>query len=193
MDFELVARRRRMVRSYLDRPVAEDAISRIVAAALAAPSAGHSQGVHLAVITAADKRREVALAAGEPEWVAKGYRPWLSVAPVHLVLGVRQADYFDRYGAADKRSSVAATQWKVPYWWFDAGAAFEAVLLTTVNEDLAAGFQGAHNIPGLAAMVGWSDIEAAGVITLGHELPGPRVGSAITQERRSDRVRWIRE
>lgn len=193
MDFGIVVKRRRMVRSFLDKPVAEDAIGRVVAAALAAPSAGHSQGVRLVVVTAAQRRRQIALAAGEPEWVAKGYRPWLSVAPVHLVLGVRPDDYRDRYDATDKAGSRQASEWEVPYWWFDAGAAFEAVLLAAVNEDLAAGFQGAHNVPGLAAIVGWSDVDAAGVITLGHELAGPSVGSGVARERRSDRIQWIRQ
>lgn len=193
MDFEIVVKRRRMVRSFLDTPVPDAVIERILSAAISAPTAGNAQGVHFVVVTDKAKRAEIADAADEASWVAKGYRPWLSVAPVHIVMGVRLSDYHNRYDAADKAASVPPPEWAVPFWWFDAGAAFEAVLLAAANEGLAAGFQGAQNVSGLAEIVGWTAIEPAGVITIGHEHHAAPTGSAVTVAKREDRVVWIRE
>ncbi len=193
MEFEDVIRQRRMVRSYTADPVSGDALKRIVSAGLAAPSAGNAQGVRLAVVTAKGLRREVAAAAGEPEWIAKGHRPWLGAAPAIIGLGVRIDDYRERYEAPDKAGSTPAREWPVPYWWFDAGAACEAILLAAVNEGLAAGFLGAHNIRDLSTVLRWEDVEPVGVVTVGHAAASRPVGSAVSQPRRPGRVSWHRE
>ena len=193
MQFENVIRRRKMVRAYTSDPVLQGAVERIVAAGLAAPSAGNAQGTRLAVVTSDSLRRRIADAAGEPDWIAKGYRPWLGTAPVLIGLGVRIGDYGDRYDSRDKAASTPVRAWDVPYWWFDAGAACEAMLLATVNEGLAAGFLGSHNIPGLALLLEWSDVDPAGVITIGHAADSPPVGSAISEPARQGRVSWHRE
>ncbi|HLH46415.1 MAG TPA: nitroreductase family protein, partial [Acidimicrobiales bacterium] len=58
MEFSEVVRRRRMVRSYADRPLPADAVERILANALRAPSAGFSQGwAFLALTDAQDRAR----------------------------------------------------------------------------------------------------------------------------------------
>lgn len=193
MEFQAVVGARRMVRSYLHRPVDPSSIERIVNAGLMAPSAGNAQGVRLAVVLAQEMRRRLAGAAGEAAWVAKGHPPWLGSAPVHLALGVRVDDYVERYDADDKRTAAPVEAWSVPYWWFDAGAALEAMLLAAVDEGLAAGFLGAHSIPGLAGLLGWSDVQPAGIVTIGHDAGAAPVGSAVTRPRRGGRVEWYRE
>ena len=186
-------RRRRMVRNYSTEPVDNAAIQRIVQAGLAAPTAGHSQGTRLAVITDPAVRQRLAAAAGEAEWTARGYLPWLGSAPVHIVLGVREDDYRDRYAEQDKARAANVDDWTVPYWWFDAGAALEAMLLATVAEGLGAGFLGEHAIDDLATIVGWTDVSPAGLVTIGYPAVDAPIGSAVTRDRRGDRVTWIRE
>jgi len=160
-------RRRRMVRDYAAAPVEAVKLERILQAALKGPSAGNSQGVSLVVLESAAQRERMAHLAGEPEWVARGYPPWLSSAPVHVILCAEPAVYRQRYAEADK--SAAEKNWPVPYWYVDAGCAFMLLLLAAVEEGLAAGFQGVHNLPGLSHSLGIPDeVEAVGLITLGY-------------------------
>lgn len=55
MEFKDVVITRRSIRQYLDRPVAEDHIQAIIAAAMMAPSAGNQRPWHFMVIADRDK------------------------------------------------------------------------------------------------------------------------------------------
>src|SRR2546430_1574901 len=60
MDFTEILRHRRMVRSYTSEPVDREAVERIVAAGLKAPSGGFSQGARFLVVTDAGTRAKIA-------------------------------------------------------------------------------------------------------------------------------------
>ena len=151
MEFAEVVRKRKMIRNYLATPVDPDALERILDAAVRAPSAGHSQGQYLVVVTDADTRKAIAELGNEAHYVASGMPPWMSTAPVHLVICVREDDYHDRYREPDKlRDDGTEIDWPVPYWWVDAGAMLMLVLLATVNEGLSAGLFGSHRLEGCA-------------------------------------------
>lgn len=189
MEFREVLDRRRMVRNYADRPVHPRALDRILDAGTRAPSAGHTQGVTLVVVTDPARRSTIAELAGEAGFVARGFDPWLSRAPVHVVLCTSERAYRERY-AEDDKPSGDVDGWEVPYWWVDAGAAFQNLLLATVDEGLAAGFLGAHAIPGLADAIGAPDgVTPLGVVTIGHPAPDRRSGS-LARGRRDDAIRW---
>ena len=83
MDFLEVVRRRRMVRRFTDEPVPWETVERIVQVAQHAPSAGFSQGVSYVAIDDVDTRRQVAAIVGEEGYVAAGFGPFVSDAPVH--------------------------------------------------------------------------------------------------------------
>jgi nitroreductase len=184
MDLHELLRRRRMVRSYRDRPVSREALDRVVQAALRAPSAGWSQGQSLVVVTDAAARAEIARLAGEEDYVRRGFEPWLSPAPVHLVVCVSEEAYRRRYAEPDKSDSVPVSEWPVPYWWVDGGATLMLVLLAAVEEGLAAGFLGAHALPGLSELLGLPpEVAPLGLVTLGHPAPDRRSGS-LTRGRR---------
>src|SRR5688572_313745 len=102
MTFRELLARRRMVRNYTAQPVDEAVVDRIVEAARRAPSAGFSQGQRFIVVTDPGVRRAIAEAADEPEYVANGFDPWISSAPVHVVVCVREDDYHERYREPDK-------------------------------------------------------------------------------------------
>lgn len=158
-----------MVRSYTAEPVDHDAVDRIVDAAVRAPSAGFSQGQRFVIVTDAATRRAVADAAGESGYLEKGFDPWISIAPVHIVICVDKQAYLDRYAEPDK---AGIEDWTVPYWWVDAGASLMAVLYAAVDEGLAAGFLGGHAFEDLHGVLGIpEDILIAGVVTIGHPAP----------------------
>ena len=193
MEFADVVRRRRMVRRYRPDPVAPDALERVTAAAVAAPSAGWSQGVRLVVVTQAGPRRELADLCGEAEHVARGFSPWLSVAPVHIILCVRPDDYRERYAEPDKQRSRSPDQWRVPYWWVDAGAALEALLLAAVDEGLGAGFLDVADPDAVSTLLGIpADVKIVGLVTVGHAQGGDRRSSSLRRGRRPDVVRHER-
>ena len=186
MEHREVVRRRRMVRRYRTDPVDPDALERIVEAAHRGPSAGNAQGVSLVVATEAPVRLAIAALAGESQWLERGYGPWLSAAPVHLVLCAEPEIYRARYAEPGKDSAAL----DIPWWWVDAGAALLLILQAAVNEGLAAGFLGAHAVPGLHNLLGIpADVEVVGVVTVGHPIPdrrsssldrGPRPAAEVT-------------
>lgn len=179
MDFNDVLARRQMVRNYKDETIDESTLHRIASAALRAPSAGNSQAVGVVVVTDAEKRLAIARLADEPEYVRSGFEPWISRAPAHLIISVSEKTYRDRYSEPDKLAADGSQiEWPVPYWWIDAGAALMAVLLQTVNENLAAGFLGVHSVPNLASLLNIpADHSPIGVTTIGHPASDRRSGS----------------
>jgi nitroreductase len=195
MDFAQVVARRRMVRRYLDRPVDPAAVERIATTALRGPSAGFSQGVRLVVATDSQRRAAIAEVCGEAEHVARGRDPWLSVAPVHVVLCVRPDDYRERYAEADKAASVRPDDWDVPLWWVDAGAALMLLLLAAVDEGLGAGVLQVADPAGLRTLLDIpGDVEPVALVTIGHPADDPGPPGSATRGRRpaSESLRYER-
>jgi nitroreductase len=190
VEFRDVLSRRRMVRHYVDEPVPEDVLERILASVRRAPSAGFSQGQRLVVVTDPDRRRAMAQLLEEDARVAEGYEPWLASAPVHIVVCTREDDYHERYRREDKLVGGREIQWPVPYWFVDAGAAMMALLMAAIDEGLASGFLGVPaerqaefrrllEIP--------DDVAVVGIATLGRRAADPRWSAATsraTQRRR---------
>jgi nitroreductase len=158
-----------MVRRYRSAPIDPAVVDRILDSARRAPSAGFSQGVELVVVTSEPGRRRLATDANESDYLARGFDPWLSVAPVHIVIACRPDAYRARYGQADKTGSTSPDDWPAPYWWVDAGAVLMLLLLAAEDEGLAAGFLGSHAFEDVAAAVGLPDgYETIGLVTMGH-------------------------
>lgn len=185
-----------MVRNYTDEPIEQTAINRIAAAALRGPSAGNSQAIGVVVITDDAIRASVAELADEPSYTSKGFDPWISKAPVHIVISVSEKVYRDRYSEPDKLGpNSEIMQWPVPYWWVDAGAALMAVLLAVIDEGLGAGFLGVHSIPALSELLDLpADYRPIGVVTVGHPAPDRRSSSLDRPRKTPDEVihrdRW---
>jgi nitroreductase len=182
-----------MVRNYTGEPVDRAILERVASAALRAPSAGNSQGIAVVVVTDSAKRASIARLAGEESYVARGFDPWISRAPSHLVIAVSEKIYRDRYSEPDKLGPDGKPiEWPVPYWWVDAGAAMMAVLLAAVDQGLAAGFLGVHSTPDLARLVGLPDhFSPIGVVTVGHPAPDRRSSSLDRPKRgRNEVIHW---
>ncbi len=185
MEFSEILSKRRMVRNYTDQPVDRAAIERIVEAGRRAPSAGFTQGQSFVVVTDDDIRTQIATLADEPSYVAAGFDPWISKAPVHVIVCVSEQDYHRRYREPDKAPDGSMV-WPVPFWWVDAGASMMLILLAAVDEGLAAGFLGVHSVPDLKRLLEIPDeVEPIGVITIGHPAPDRKSGS-LRRGRRPD-------
>jgi nitroreductase len=159
-----------MARSYSGEPVPREAVERIVGVVLRAPSAGFSQGHRLVVVTEPATRLEIAQLSGEDEYAALGHARWMSSAPVHVVIGVREESYHERYRAADKLRDGDEIEWPVPYWYVDAGSLFLLVQLAALDEGLATGIFGApaERVTKLRALVGLpEDVHFVCVLTIG--------------------------
>ena len=166
-----------MVRAYTGEPVDPAALRRILHRARRAPSAGYSQGQRFAVVTDPELRGRLADAAGEPGYVARGFDPWLSRAPVHIVLCASAEAYRQRYAEPDKATSTPPDDWDVPFWWVDAGAALMLLLLAAVDERLAAGFTSIRAGSARAILDLPDEWLPVGLVTLGHPARDRRSGS----------------
>ena len=179
MEFRELLRRRRMVRSYSDEPVPRETVERIVGTVRRAPSAGFSQGHRLYVVTAPGTRQALGRLAGEDP-----AEPWISAAPVHVVVGVREASYHERYTQPDKLVDGAEIGWPAPYWYVDAGALFMLVQLAALDEGLVTGIFGVvpEDVPALRELVAMpADVHFVCVLTIGH--PSAKGDDAIQTSR----------
>lgn len=198
MEFADVLKRRRMVRNYTGDPVDREAVERIVARARKAPSGGFSQGNRFVVVTDAGMRARIAELAQESKYVKDGHDPWISRAPVHVVVATREDDYHDRYRRADKLEEGEEIEWRVPWWWVDAGKAMMLLLLAAIDEGLGAGLFGLvgddnDRLRGLLGIP--ADLEVVGVVTLGHPAPETKDGGSRKKfpwKPLEDVVRWER-
>lgn len=173
MDFTELVKKRRMVRNFSPDPVDPAAIERIVALARHAPSAGFTQGQYFVVVTRLDLKEAIAALCGESSYVAMGFHNWISGAPVLIIPCTSEAAYHRRYQQPDKIGvDGQEINWPVPYWHMDVGCAVMVLLLAVVDEGLAAGFAGAHDLAALKSLLGIPDeVTPVGVIPVGHPLP----------------------
>lgn len=195
MEFQETVRRRRMVRNYLDEPVERAAVERIVDTARRAPSAGFSQGQRFVVVTEAATRSAIAELADEPRYVELGFEPWISRAPVHVVVCTEEDAYHRRYNEPDKlEDDGTEMDWPIPYWHTDAGASLMLLLLAAVDEGLGAGFFGVHRLDGLRELLAIPEaVTPIGIVTIGHPAADQPPGSAQRGWQNLDEVvRWDR-
>ncbi len=195
MEFQDVVSRRRMVRNYRSEPVERAKIENVVRTALRGPSAGYTQGLYLVVVTDGATRAAIAEVADEDEYAAQGFDRWISNAPVHVCVCVREADYHERYREPDKlQPDGTELPWPVPYWWVDAGAALMLLLLAAVDGDLAAGFFGVHRLGGINEVLDIpDDVTPIGVVTMGYPAPDRRSLSLDRGRRPLEQaIRWER-
>ena len=168
--------RRRMVRSFTDRAVAPEAVAALCDLARRAPSAGNTQATGFVVLDEADARsRYWDLTLPEPRRASFQWTGLL-VAPVLILVAVRPDAYVERYAEPDKRATGLGDElgsWSVPYWWVDAGAALEHLLLGAVDAGLGACLFGQfEHEPAVAQAFGVPEgWRLVGTVALGHPDP----------------------
>jgi nitroreductase len=138
MEFQDVVRRRRMVRTFLDKPVPQASLDRILRNAVRGPSAGFCQGQAFLVLTGEQLPAFWATASEAAE-------PSVQTAPLVIVPLSCKRIYIDAYVEnADEGEDWTdeAAWWPVPFWHIDTGMAALLILQTTVDEGLAACYFG---------------------------------------------------
>jgi nitroreductase len=194
MEFGELVKKRRIVRNFSPDPVDPATIDRIVALARHAPSAGFTQGQSFVVVTRPELKGAIAELCGESSYVAMGYHNWISGAPVLIIPCTSEAAYHRRYQQPDKIGADGQEiNWPVPYWHMDVGCAVMVLLLAVVDEGLAAGFAGAHDLEALKALLKIpAEVTPVGVIPVGHPLPDKR-STSLQRGRKPDALYVHRE
>jgi len=201
MEFAEVVRRRRMVRTYADRPVPPEVVDRIIKHGLRAPSAGFSQGWGFLVLTEpADRDRYWSATTGGAAGPA---RPgdWLTRmrnAPVLIVCLANKSAYLERYAEPDKGwTDRSEKHWPVPYWDIDAGFAALLMHLSAVDQGLGSCFFGlpAETVADFKAAFGVpEEYQPIETLTVGYRAPDKRSPSLKRGRRPVDEVvhhgRW---
>lgn len=212
MDFDEAVKRRRMVRSFADRPLGPGVADRLVRATLRAPSAGNTKGTAWVVLEGKDETAKYWLAATTSDWRARARRwPGLSRAPVVAVSLASPDVYLARYAERDKASSglglrapdgtedaatgSTGTRWPVPYWFADAAFCVHTLLLGATAEGLGACFLG--NFRGEDAVLRALEVPAGwrlfGAVVLGYPDGDDHRSTSLTRPSPATRVhhgRW---
>lgn len=177
--FQQLVRKRRMVRNFTDKPVSNEVMERIIDAARRGPSAGYSQGIAFVALTDEAMRTRLAEIAGEHWYVRQGHEPFMSRAPLHIVITTSEQIYHDRYNEPDKKAKgQEEIGWPIPYWHTDAGAAMMLVLLGAVDEGLGSAFVGVQDPTELQAALGIPDDHMPiGIVFIGEAAPDKKSGS----------------
>jgi nitroreductase len=177
MEFQDVVRKRKMVRSFEDRPVDHAVVERMLANAQKAPSAGFSQGWGFLALEGEDAKRywdalDAAAFAGWPD---------IRNAPVIIICLSNKAQYIERYAMADKGwTDRDEKRWPVPYWDIDTGMAAMNILLTAVDAGLGAVFFGVRDQDALRRTYGIpEEYTAIGVVAVGHPKPKDRPSPSL--------------
>ena len=191
MELAEAVRRRHMTRNFettaLDRPLLDG----LLAGALAAPSAGNTQGREFVVLEGSAQTGTFWQATTDSAWRARSRRyEGLSRAPV-VVLAFSDPDaYVERYGEPDKRPADGTeVEWVVPYWHVDAAFAVMTLLLGAADRGIGAAFLG--NFRGEAELKQALDVPARmrwlGAVLLGRPAsPDPPSTSAARPKRTID-------
>ena len=179
MEFQDVIRKRKMVRSFEDRPVDHALVERMLANAQRAPSAGFSQGWAFLVLEGKDE----AARYWDALWPRRAEFGWPDMfnAPVLVICLSHKDAYLDRYALPDKGwTDRDEKRWPVPYWDIDTGMAALNILLTAVDAGLGAVFFGASDQPKLRAAFGVpEEYTAIGTIAIGHPKPTDRPSPSL--------------
>ena len=188
MEFREILRHRKSVRAFEQRPIPAETLDRILATVRYAPSAGFTQGNEYLVLDDPIAVAEFWALTDDPdEPITPEQR---AVLPPVLILPLanRQA-YLDRYSQPDKIAygMDQTERWPAPYWDIDAGMATMLMLLSAIDERLAAYFFGiASGEQELLARFGVpAEFTPIGVIGLGYPAPSdPNAPSSSAFKRR---------
>jgi nitroreductase len=157
MDFEMVVKRRRMCREFLNTDVPLEKIDRILDLACRYPSAGHTEPQEFIVVHDWQVKRDLARAALGQMFVAQ--------APLVVVVVSDTRRSARRYGARGVRF----------YSIIDGAFVAMIILLAAVDEGLGACFVAAFHDQEVQQVLGLPpDVRPIGIIPIGYCAEGPR-------------------
>ena len=163
---------RRVVRNYLETNEEFPNLSDIPKLTIKIPTAGFSRGIEIISVENKQNIKKLAIYANEESYLKKGYGKWLSNSKAIFLILINEQAYHERYKELDKQNQTSSSNWSVPYWYVDAGAAMMNCMLLVEETGLKSGFLGSHNmeIQNIKSLLGIpEDIEILGFVTAGVE------------------------
>ena len=145
MDFKGVIRSRRVFRDFLDAPIPEGAVERVIDSGRRAPSAGNTHGREFVLLEGADQTRRLWDVTLPPSARRSFAWPGLLSAPAVVLPVISPDAYLSRYGESDKAATglgESRDAWPVPYWYVDGRWTVMAMLLAAGEEGLGVLFLG---------------------------------------------------
>jgi nitroreductase len=143
VEFQDVVRKRKMVRSFEDRPIPREVVDRILANAQRAPSAGFSQGWAFLALEGPEQTARYWDTLWPPAQRAEFGWPDMFKAPLLVVCLSHKMAYIRRYAESDKGwTDMDEKRWPVPFWDIDTAMGAMLVLLTAVDAGLGAVYFG---------------------------------------------------
>lgn len=178
MEFQDVVRKRKMVRSFEDRPLDRELVDRLLANARRAPSAGYSQPWSFLVF---DGRGEVGRFWDVVNPKREGGWPDLFNAPLMIVTLSEKDKAIDRYSLPDKGwTDRSESHWPVPYWDIDTAMSAMVILLTAVDLGLGALFFGIQRMAEFKTAFDIPErVMPIGAIAIGHPKPLDRPSPSL--------------
>jgi len=136
--------RRHMTRNFSATPLGPGVVDGLLATALRAPSAGHTQGREFLVLEGPAETSAYWQATTDQSWRDASRRfTGLSRAPVVILVFADPEAYVARYREPDKaRSDGVEVEWVVPFWFVDAAFATMNLLLAATDRGIGAAFLG---------------------------------------------------
>ena len=163
---------RRVVRNYLETNEEFPNLSDIPKLTIKIPTAGFSRGIEIISVENKQNIKKLAIYANEESYLKKGYGKWLSNSKAIFLILINEEAYHERYKELDKQNQTSSSNWSVPYWYVDAGAAMMNCMLLVEETGLKSGFLGSHNMEIQkikSLLVIPEDIEILGFVTAGVE------------------------
>ena len=163
---------RRVVRNYLETNEEFPNLSDIPKLTIKIPTAGFSRGIEIISVENKKNIKKLAIYANEESYLKKGYGKWLSNSKAIFLILINEQAYHERYKELDKQNQTSSSNWSVPYWYVDAGAAMMNCMLLVEETGLKSGFLGSHNMKIQkikSLLVIPEDIEILGFVTAGVE------------------------
>jgi len=160
-----VLKARHSIRAYVDTPVEAEKLDRIFTAINQAPSAGNLQAFETYLVTNFDKRKQLAKAALDQDFIAQ--------APVVLIFCAHAARSAERYG---KRGVEL-------YCLQDATIACTYAMLTAIALDLSSVWVGAFDESQVAQVINApAGHRPVAMLPIGYAAEEPRLKSRRTLE-----------
>ena len=163
---------RRVVRNYLETNEEFPNLSDIPKLTIKIPTAGFSRGIEIISVENKQNIKKLAIYANEESYLKKGYGKWLSNSKAIFLILINEEAYHERYKELDKQNQTSSSNWSVPYWYVDAGAAMMNCMLLVEETGLKSGFLGSHNMEIQkikSLLVIPENIEILGFVTAGVE------------------------
>ena len=139
-DLSSLITARRMVRAFTPAPLPPGLLDRLLDTARRAPSAGNCQATTFVVLDRPELTKRY-WKTTLPEPKRSGFR-WAQLldAPALVLILTEPERYPERYREPDKAAAGRTTidDWPVPYWWVDAGAVIQNLLLLVTERRLGA-------------------------------------------------------